>query len=559
MRIALAQLNYTLNDFEGNLARMKSAVDRSADADLVVFSELALSGYFPQDLIEEPSFLPAQETALAELIKYTASSGKSVAVGLVTKNPGAGRQFRNSLVIARGGAIVGTYHKQLLPDYGVFDERRHFEPGPAEPLVVQIGCERVGFLICEDAWNSDGANYTVDPVAAVMAGNISLLVTINASPSDVGKRAQRHDMLARQAKKHWVPIAYVNQVGGNDSLIFDGGSFFMQAGGSLAVQAPVFEEAVAIAEFRQGSWVPSASTEDGDEPSISDSEFYYRQLVLGMRDYMRKTGFKTAVVGSSGGIDSAVVLALAVAAIGPENVFAITMPSQYSSGGSVTDSEALCANLGVRLYTHPIKTLVAQFGEDFLGAFGSTPAGLTAENVQARIRGVILMEFSNQFGSLLLTTGNKSEISVGYSTLYGDMAGGLNPIGDLYKMEVYELANYLNSRDGQAIPDSILTKAPSAELAPGQTDEAALLPYPILDEILKWHIEGPHLRSAELEKAYSVVAEMGLTGRGEEVSRILGLVANAEFKRRQAAPILRVRARSFGSGRQVPIAIKPSR
>ena len=554
MHIALAQLNYTLNDFKGNLKLITEAISKAGDADLVVFSELALSGYFPQDLIEEPGFMLAQAEALAELVGYTRGITAAVAVGLVTTNPGAGRPFRNSLVVIQNGVIVGTYHKQLLPDYGVFDERRHFEPGPAKPLMVQVGKSRVGFVICEDAWNPDMTAYATDPVAQSMLGNIAALVTINASPSDVGKLAQRQAIIAKQARKHWIPIAYVNQVGGNDSLIFDGGSFFMQPNGSIATQAPLFEESITTAELIDGYWVVSSTLEVVQQP-LQDPEFYYNQLVLGIRDYMRKTGFSTAVVGSSGGIDSAVVLALAAAALGPDAVTAVTMPSQYSSTGSVSDSEELCSNLGVKLYTHPIKTLFSDFGGGFSAAFNVAPTGLTNENVQARIRGVILMEFSNQFGALLLTTGNKSEMSVGYSTLYGDMAGGLNPLGDLYKMEVYALASYINAKAGRdIIPVSIITKAPSAELAPGQTDEASLMPYPILDEILKWHIEGQHLRESEWITATSVVSKLESEGQHADIARILALVSKAEFKRRQAAPILRVRPRAFGSGRQIPIA-----
>ncbi|MGQ5522007.1 NAD+ synthase [Chitinimonas sp. PSY-7] len=556
LNIALAQLNYKLCDFTGNLVRIRRAIEQSASADLIVFSELCLSGYYPQDMVEEPGFLARQQAVLDQLLALSRQTAAALVVGAVTPNTGMGKPLHNSLLMIRQGEVVLTYHKQLLPTYNIFDERRHFEPGPDAPAVLVFNGKRIGFLICEDAWNNGGNDYTIDPVQALAKAGVDLIVSINASPSNVGKPAQRHGLFADMARRSGVPLVYVNQVGGNDQIVFDGGSFVVDPSHGVVHQLPLFEEATESLYFdgcfhlnNQSLTVPvSAAMEE-------DSEFYYRQIVLGLRDYAAKVGFRQVVIGSSGGIDSALTLALAADALGAENVVAITMPSQYSSVGSVSDSVDLCRNIGVSLLEHPIAELVGNYRGGFEHNFATKPSRLTVENLQARIRGTILMEYANHFGHLLLTTGNKSEISVGYCTLYGDTNGGLNIIGDLYKTEVFALARYYNQHHGcEFIPLAIINKEPSAELSEGQKDTDSLPPYPVLDEILKLHIEGARLRPVEYSAAQAFVQQLQQNGEQATIDRILGLIAKSEFKRRQAPPIIRVRNRAFGNGRQMPIA-----
>ncbi|KAF0811598.1 Glutamine-dependent NAD(+) synthetase [Andreprevotia sp. IGB-42] len=562
LKIAMAQLNYKLCDFAGNLAQIRAAVTTAAGADLIVFSELCLSGYYPQDMVEEPDFLARQQVALDEVLAISRGTSAALVIGAVTRNSGIGKPLHNSLLVLQHGAIALQYHKQLLPTYNIFDERRHFEPGPSQPALLTVGRVKIGFVICEDAWNNSGADYAIDPVQGVVAAGAALIVSINASPSNVGKLAQRDELFAG-ISQHWnVPLVYVNQVGANDQIVFDGASFVAHPQHGIVKQLPLFEPAVQQVDFIAGSAVLPGHFADNGQPlasavtqTLADSEFYYRQIVLGLRDYAAKIGFTKVVIGSSGGIDSALTLALAADALGAENVCGITMPSQYSSAGSVGDSVDLCRNLGVQLLEHPIADLVGGYRSSFERDFGAAPSRLTVENLQARIRGTILMEYSNHFGHLLLTTGNKSEISVGYCTLYGDTNGGLNIIGDLYKTEVFALARHFNARHGRAlIPQVIIDKEPSAELSEGQRDTDSLPPYPVLDEILKLHIEGTRLRADEYATANAFVADLQAAGEQATISRILGLVAKSEFKRRQAPPIIRVRNRAFGNGRQMPIA-----
>lgn len=560
VRIAAAQLNFVLNDFEGNFEKIRSAVLEAdvCGADIVVFSELALSGYYPQDLVEAPDFLSRQQVAVDAVAALSKEVRAAIVIGAATANPGPGKPLRNSLLVFSDGSEMLRYHKQLLPDYNIFDERRHFEPGPAEAAVLNINGRKFGFVICEDAWNASLADYAVDPVQQAKAAGAELVISINASPSDIGKADQRHMVIGQAAAKHVVPLVYVNQVGGYDSLVFDGGSFFMGGGGTVTFEANRFEETVTIVDFIGADFFRPVSGKIFQGPhAVGDAEFYYKQLILGLRDYMAKTGFKNVVVGSSGGIDSALTLALAVDALGAENVTAVTMPSPYSSEGSVADSVALCENLGCVLHTYPIKNEFRDYVDSFVQAFDQTPSGLTQENLQARIRGTMLMAYSNHFGNLLLTTGNKSEMSVGYATLYGDMSGGLNLLGDLYKMEVFELARWYNAYHGrELIPTSIIDKAPSAELAPGQRDSDSLPDYPLLDAILKLHIENGKLRTREKYDAEAIVAGHVAKHGSAEAERVHKLVARAEYKRRQAPPIIRVRARAFGNGRQMPLTAK---
>ena len=563
LRITLAQLNFTVGDIEGNVARMVQAAQQAArdQSQLIVFSELAVCGYYPADLLDEPAFQQRIAAGISALQRASAELPQlHWVVGAPTPTSGPGKKLHNSLLVLQGGAVRLQYAKQLLPTYNVFDERRHFEPGPDVAKVLRVGSAQVGLLVCEDGWNDHGADYIVNPFERLRDAAPDLVISINASPSHVGKREQRHTLFGGSSRRHGLPILYVNQVGGHDQLVYDGASFAAEPDAGIVFEAPRFVEDVRTLQFEGGRFF----TADGQRPTpvpaqgLPTLEFYRQQIVLGLTDYARRCGFTQAVVGSSGGIDSALTLALAAHALGPENVVGVTMPSRYSSSGSVDDSVVLCQNLGVQLHTHPIADLVAGYAQQFQTSFGTALQGLPLENLQARIRGTVLMEYSNAFGHLLLTTGNKSEISVGYCTLYGDTNGGLGLIGDLYKTEVFALARHVNQRAGrELIPQAILDKEPSAELAPGQRDTDSLPPYPVLDEILKLLIEGDRLSAAEHTQAQALVAQLHETESGAAlVQRIHAMVARNEYKRRQAPPILRLRARAFGSGRQMPIAAK---
>jgi NAD+ synthase (glutamine-hydrolysing) len=400
----------------------------------------------------------------------------------------------------------------------------------------------------------------VNPFRRMRDAAPDFVVMINASPSDIGKRELRHQVFSKASARHELPLVYVNQVGGQDQIVFDGASFAAEPQAGIVFEARRFASDITTLRFDAGRFCMA----NGDEPApvkaegLSTMAFYKAQIVLGLRDYARRCGFKQAVVGSSGGIDSALTLALAVEALGADNVAAVTMPSRYSSAGSVDDSVTLCRNLGIPLYTHPIAELVAVYARQFEATYGEPLKGLPLENLQARIRGTVLMEHSNSFGHLLLTTGNKSEIAVGYCTLYGDTNGGLGLIGDLYKTEVFALSRHVNEAAGrELIPQAIIDKAPSAELAPDQKDTDSLPPYPVLDEILKYVVEGERLAQAEYTAAKAFVRDLRARPEGRAlIERVQGMVARNEYKRRQAPPIIRVRARAFGAGRQMPIAAR---
>lgn len=562
LRVTIAQLNYMVGDIAGNIRRMTEAARQAHrdGAQLVVFSELSLCGYYPGDMLDEPDFLQRLQQGLHDLLQATREFPQlHWVVGAPTRAQGPGKPLHNSLLVLHNGQIRLRYDKQLLPTYNIFDERRHFEPGADTAKVLRIGSSQVGFLVCEDGWNDRGADYATNPFVRMGDAAPDLVVSINASPSHLGKREQRHEVFAQAAQRHGLSILYVNQIGGQDQIVFDGASFAVVPDRGVVFEARRFEEDVCTLELdEQGRFLVL-----GGEPlppvaaqGLPTMEFYRQQIVLGLRDYARRCGFRQVVVGSSGGIDSALTLALAVDALGADNVVAITMPSRYSSSGSVDDSVQLCRNLGIRLYEHPIKELVDTYARQFEASFGEPLQGLALENLQARARGTTLMEFSNAFGHLLLTTGNKSEVSVGYCTLYGDTNGGLGLLGDLYKTEVFALSRHINERAGrELIPQAIIAKPPSAELAPGQKDEDSLPPYPVLDEILKWQIEGHHLSGAEYEHAAQFVAQLREQPGGSElIARVQKLVFRSEYKRRQAPPMLRVRPRAFGTGRQMPIA-----
>jgi NAD+ synthase (glutamine-hydrolysing) len=554
VKIALAQANPTVGDFTGNLAKIIGASQRAAGsgARLTLFPELSLCGYWPADLLEKPSFLDRCVSTLDELRRATASLPTAVLVGVALPAPaGSGKCAVNAAVLLDKGHTLLEQHKMLLPFYDVFDEQRYFAPATSQQVIDFEG-ERLAITICEDAWNDKDfwpqRLYPVDPVEDIMRQRPTLLLNISASPFWHGKRQTRYRMLAALAQRHRIPVFICNQVGGNDSLIFDGSSFGMTAAGTLLAQAASFREDIVMADSAALDGVPIPPPRDWDEEDRTEEETEgaYHALVLGTRDYVLKTGFSKVLIGLSGGIDSALVAAIAVDALGAENVLGVGMPSQYSSTGSVDDSRQLAANLGIRFETLPIAGLYHEFAGTLDPLFTGTRPDLTEENLQSRIRGTLLMALSNKFSSLVLTTGNKSEMAVGYCTLYGDMVGALAVIGDLVKTRVYALAHWVN-RKREIIPRAILTKAPSAELRPDQKDTDSLPPYEILDPILEAYVE-------RYESTACIVAAYGFPS--SVVEHVVRLVERTEYKRQQAAPVLKVTAKSFGMGRRFPIAAR---
>ena len=563
LRITSAQINPTIGDITGNIALMLRAARQARDeaADIVVFPEMSLTAYYPGDLLDDANFQARLEAGLAQLLIATRETPHLYwVVGAPMRRAGIGKPFYNALLVLKNGEQVFQYAKQLLPTYNIFDERRHFEPGPDVARVLRVGDVQIGLMICEDGWNDDGQDYVINPFQRLADAAPDLVVSINASPSNIGKREQRHSVFGSACARHKLPLLYVNQIGGHDQLVYDGASFAVDAQGVVVFEATRFAEDVTTLSFdpvqrafaqRDGAALPVVP-----QAGLPTMEFYRQQIVLGLKDYARRCGFTQAVVGSSGGIDSALTLVLAVEALGAANVVGITMPSKFSSEGSVSDSVVLCRNLGITLIEHPIKAIVSAFEATYAASFGEPLQGLPLENLQARVRGTTLMEYSNRFGHLLLTTGNKSEVSVGYCTLYGDTNGGLGLIGDLYKTEIFELCRHINTTAGrELIPAAIIEKPPSAELAPGQKDTDSLPPYEVLDEILKHLIEGDRLARPEREHADAKMTQLRATPQGSAlIIRIQKMIARNEYKRRQAPPVLRVRGKAFGSGRQVPIA-----
>lgn len=566
LTVTIGQINPTVGDIQGNVAQILRVAAEAPPAALVVFPELSLCGYYPGDLLLQPHFMSTVRTGLLSLIEANRSAGGQYwVIGAPAINPGQGKPFLNQLIVLHKGQIVLSYSKQLLPTYDIFDEARHFEPGPDTAALLRVGRLRVGFVVCEDAWarvpeDESASLYRTDPLQRLADAHPDLVVSINASPAAAGKRERRHDLFALAARRIGAPVLYVNQVGGQDQTVFDGASFLMNTWGRVEAEALAYAADVVSIKVSpsQESCVPASAIENVAQANArTPMETYRQQIVLGLRDYAQRCGFSQVVVGSSGGIDSALTLALAVEAMGAANVVAITMPSEYSSTGSVSDSEALCANLGVKLLSHPIRALVDQYKAGFAESTGNPLCGVALENLQARIRGTILMEYSNSFGHLLLTTGNKSEMAVGYCTLYGDTNGGLNLIGDLYKTEVFELSRHINEQAGQElIPVQIIEKAPSAELAPGQQDSDSLPEYPVLDSLLKELIEGSGMQASDRMLVRQVKQGFSSEAWGVLQTKIAGLMARSEYKRRQAPPVIKLRAVSFGPGRQVPIAAK---
>ena len=544
MKVLMAQLNYQIADIDGNTQKILSVMEQhGADVDLIVFTELCITGYYPKDLLYQRSLISAQNAALDRIKQATRDLNAAVIIGYVEPNNGYGKPYFNSLGLFENGQQLVTANKQLLPVYNIFDEARHFEPGD-QTGVFQFRGSKIGFLICEDGWeDSADPMYKSNPVQDLEEQGVDTIISINASPGNIGKQAQRYDLIKQTAQRCNANLVYVNQVGGIDDIVFDGASIAVNAQGQTLAQSRFYEEDLSVVDLTSKNII---------ETKIQNKMAVIAQQVkLGLLDYCKKTGFNSVVIGSSGGIDSAVTIALAVWALGAENVVAITMPSPFSSEGSWSDSEELCENLGIPLINAPIRDQFKLDCDEFEKRFGEKPSGLTQENMQARTRARILMGYSNNFGNLVLSTGNKSEISVGYCTLYGDMGGGLSLIGDIYKMEVYALARYLNEQvfDRKGIPEPIIDKEPSAELSPDQKDSDSLPPYPVLDAILHYYIEEDYLTDAE-KKAY----EKTLLNIDQSiVTKVRKMVSRAEYKRQQAAPVIRVHHRAFGVGRQIPL------
>ena len=551
MKIALAQINPTVGDFTGNIAKIVAASRRAVDqgARLTVFPELSVCGYPPADLLDKPSFLARCASAVEELRHATTSLSTAILIGVALPAPaGSGKPAVNAAVVLEKGQVLLEQHKMLLPFYDVFDEQRYFSPATSQ-RVIDFEGERLAITICEDAWNDKDfwpqRLYPIDPVELLMAEKPTLLINISASPFWHGKRQVRQRMLAAVAQRHKIPVFLTNQVGGNDSLIFDGSSFALAADGTLLAEAAGFDEDLLIVDTDDAPAYPANSTPP-TSTETDETEAAYKALVLGTRDYVLKTGFKRVLLALSGGIDSALVAAIAVDALGAENLVAVGMPSQYSSIGSVEDSRQLAANLGIRFEVLPIENAYHALSDTLAPMFAGLKPDLTEENLQSRIRGTMIMALSNKFSSLVLTTGNKSEMAVGYCTLYGDMVGALAVIGDLVKTRVYALCHWVN-RNGEVIPEDILTKPPSAELRPDQKDTDSLPPYEILDPILEAYVE-------RYETTAEIVAQYGFPA--STVEHVVRLVERTEYKRQQAAPVLKVTPKSFGMGRRFPIAAK---
>ena len=543
LRIALLQINPTAGDLSGNSSLIVRGVRaaQSQGADLVVTPELALMGYLPRDLLMSRGFVQ-RSCHMLNGIAEELRDAPAVLVGVATPNPSEmGRPLFNSAVLLNRGLAGPTFHKTLLPTYDVFDEDRYFEPGTG-PQILEWNGRRLGISICEDVWNDrdfwQRRRYHQDPIEALAQAGVEAILNLSASPFTAGKQPMREEMLGHMARRHGIPLAYVNQVGGNDDLIFDGRSCAFDATGRMFARAKGFEEDVLLFDLNEVGQAVGAIAEDDFEPEAE----IWNALVLGVRDYVRKTHFHKVLLGLSGGIDSALTAAIAADAVGPRNVLGVMMPSVYSRDGSISDSLELAAKLGIETLTLSIADIMETYGAVLSGPFQGLPLDVTEENIQSRIRGNLLMALSNKFGSMLLTTGNKSEMSVGYCTLYGDMNGGLAVIADLPKMMVYRVSRWRNRR-GAVIPESTLTKAPSAELRPDQTDQDSLPPYELLDEILERHVEMS-------QSAEEIVAQ----GYDEAtVRKVLRLVRIAEFKRKQAAPVLKVTSRAFGTGWRMPI------
>jgi len=543
LRIATAQLNPVVGDVAGNLAKAREARADAArhGADLVLFTELFIAGYPPEDLVLKPAFVEACERAVRELAEETKDGGPGVIIGVPLKRKSG---LHNAVMVLDGGEVIAERYKLDLPNYGEFDEKRVFQPGPDMPGPVNFRGIRIGIPVCEDIWGD------LDVCETLAESGAEMLLVPNGSPYYRGKVEVRHQVVIRQVIESGLPILYANQLGGQDELVFDGASFAIQADKSLAFQMSEFEEAVSISAWKRDGegW----RCDDGPLSKIPEAEEAdYRACMLGLRDYVNKNGFKNVVLGLSGGIDSAICAALAVDALGEERVRCIMLPYRYTSEESLKDAQDCARALGCRYDIVPIFEPVEGFSSALAALFEGTNEGVTEENLQSRTRGTILMAVSNKFGSMVVTTGNKSEMSVGYATLYGDMNGGFNPIKDVYKMQVYALSAWRNTTvppgalgpSGEVIPQNIIDKAPSAELRPDQTDQDSLPPYPVLDDILECLVEGEMSVDAIVARGHD----------RDTVHRIEHLLYIAEYKRRQAAPGVKITKKNFGRDRRYPI------
>ena len=539
MKIALAQINTTVGDLAGNEAKILATYRRAVEVgvEIVVFPELAVTGYPPRDLLHKRKFIPDNLAVVERLAAAVGDTAMLVGyVGVNEVRPG--REATNSVALLQRGKILATRTKTLLPTYDVFDEDRYFEPAQATS-VVELNGKKIGLTICEDVWNDeafwDDRRYRRNPARELIEAGAEILFNASASPWHLGKDAMRREMLSSLAARTQRPFVYCNAIGGNDELVFDGASLVFDGAGRLLAQGEMFREDFIV--------IDTDAAPPIEPPQLAEEEKLYRALVVGLRDYMHKCGFKSAVLGLSGGIDSAITAVIAVDALGKENVRGVSLPSQYSSQGSLDDARIIADNLGIQYDVIPIQPMFVAAKGQLAGVFAGRAEDTAEENIQARLRAVILMAMSNKFGSLLLTTGNKSELAVGYCTLYGDMCGGLAVISDVPKTTVYRLSEWIN-RDREIIPRATITKPPSAELRPDQTDQDSLPPYDVLDAILEAYVVEGKSRATIVEAGFDKAT----------VDRIVRLIDLNEYKRRQAAPGLKVTSKAFGVGWRMPIA-----
>ncbi len=539
MKIALLQINPIVGDLDGNIAKIKEFANKAKRADLIVTSELALLGYPPRDLLLYPDFIAAAWKSLQILAKDTKSLPPIlVGTAVINKNR-TGRPLSNVACLINKGRVEKNFFKSLLPTYDVFDEDRYFEPAD-KPQILTLKGKKIGISICEDLWNDrdfwQRPRYHHDPIETLAREKVDFIINLSSSPFTVDKQKLRESMISASSKKHKRPIVYVNQVGGNDDLIFDGASLVFDNQGKLLARAKSFDEDVIVVDLNSK---PAAI----NDYSQNKEQLIFEAISLGVRDYLAKCGFEKVLIGLSGGIDSSVVACIAANALGKENITGVLMSSPYTTSQSVLDAQKLAKNLGIKTITIEINKLMEDFDKSLKNAFKGFKKDITEENIQARIRGNLIMALSNKYKALVLSTGNKSELTVGYTTLYGDMAGGLAVIGDLSKTQVYKLAKWIN-REHELIPKSIIGKAPSAELRPNQKDQDSLPPYDLLDKILFLHIEKHQGPKQIVSKGFDK----------DLVARVLSMAARAEFKRRQAPPTLKVTSRAFGSGWRMPVA-----
>ncbi len=543
MKITLIQINPLVGDLDGNADKIESFVEKASKlkSDLIVTSELALLGYSPRDLLLNPEFIKRSWLVLERIAKDTKLFPPIlVGTAVINKNE-KGRPLLNAACLITEGRIEKIFSKSLLPTYDVFDEDRYFEPNDKLQILTLKG-SKIGVSICEDLWNDrdfwQRPRYNFDPIEKLAKEQAKLIINLSASPFTVEKQKLRESMISQSAKKYRIPIVYVNQVGGNDDLIFDGASLVFNGQGKLLARAKAFEEDLLVIDL------DSKTNVINDYPENKEG-LIFQAILLGIRDYLKKCGFKKVLIGISGGIDSAIVAAVARHSLGAKNVLGVLMPSPYTSAQSMTDAQRLAKNLGIKTVTVEIVSLMKNYDKILKNVFDGLKKDITEENIQARIRGNLLMALSNKYGALVLSTGNKSELTVGYTTLYGDLAGGLAPIGDLSKTQVYKLAKWIN-REGEIIPKNIIEKAPSAELRPNQKDQDSLPPYDVLDKILSLLIEKHEGPKQIVSKGFDK----------DLVTKVLSMVTSAEFKRRQSPPTLKVTSRAFGSGWRMPIAAR---